>query len=296
MNIGIILGIITYLLWGILPIYWKLLKHVPADQILAHRVIWSFFLILLVILFQRRVKPFVKKATNPKVLGVFLIAAALIGTNWMIYIWAVNAGFIVESSLGYFINPLINVLFGVIFLKETIRPFQWVPIGLATIGVIYLTVSYGSLPWIALALAFLFGFYGLVKKTTTLLPVEGLTLETGILFLPALIWLFLADHNQTGVFLHTNLQTNLLLAGAGIATVTPLLTFAAALKHIPLSVIGILQYIAPTLQFLIGVLVYDEPFTSTQLVGFSIIWVALILFSSESWYHSRKSHSTVTAN
>ena len=288
MNIGIILGIITYLMWGILPIYWKLLKHVPADQILSHRIIWSFAIVSMVLLFRRQGKTFWNKVSNRKVLGIFLLAAALIGTNWMIYIWAVNAGFIVESSLGYFINPLVNVLLGVIFLKETLRPLQWVPIGLAAIGVIYLTISYGSLPWISLALAFSFGCYGLLKKTTSLLPFEGLTMETGILFLPALAWLLLANHNQTGVFLHTNLETNLLLMGAGIATVVPLLTFAAALKHIPLSLIGILQYIAPTLQFLLGVLVYGEPFTSTQLVGFSIIWAALILFSTESWMHARK--------
>ncbi len=291
MNIGIILGIITYLLWGIFPIYWKALKHVPADQILAHRIIWSLVIMLLVTIIRKQGKIFWRKVTNLKVIGIFLLASALIATNWMIYIWAVNSGYIIESSLGYFINPLVNVLLGVFFLKETMRPWQWVPIGLAAVGVIYLTVSYGSLPWISLALAFSFGFYGLVKKTTTLLPTESLTMETGIMFIPALIWVWIANHNQTGVFLHTDLRTNLLLVGAGIATVVPLLTFAAALKHIPLSLIGILQYIAPTLQFLIGVLVYDEPFTSSQLVGFSIIWAALILFSSESWYHSRKSRA-----
>lgn len=288
MNIGVIFGIITYLLWGFFPIYWKLLQHVPADQILSHRIVWSFVIMGLAMGIRRQGKIFWRKAANRRTIAIFLLASALIGTNWMIYIWAVNNGFIVESSLGYFINPLVNVLLGVIFLKETLRPLQWVPIGMAAAGVIFLTASYGSLPWISLALAFSFGFYGLLKKTTTLQPAESLTLETGILFLPALAWLLLADNNQTGIFLHTSLQTNLLLMGAGITTVVPLLTFAAALKHIPLSLMGILQYIAPTLQFLLGVLVYNEPFTQTQLVGFSIIWAALIIFSTESWVHAKK--------
>lgn len=288
MNIGIVLGIITYLLWGFLPIYWKLLQHVPPDQILAHRIIWSFLMLGFVILVRRQGKPFWKKVSNRKVIMVFLAAAVLIGTNWLVYIWAVNAGFIVETSLGYFINPLVNVLLGVLILKEQIRPLQWLPIGLAAIGVLYLTVTYGSLPWISLVLAFSFGFYGLVKKTTSLQPVEGLTLETGILLLPALGWMLLANHNQTGVFLHTTLQTDLLLVGAGLATIIPLLLFASAVKQIPLSLIGILQYIAPTIQFLLGILVYGEPFSTSQLIGFSIIWVALIIFTTESWLHVRR--------
>lgn len=288
MNVGIILGIITYLLWGFLPIYWKLLQHVPPDQILAHRIIWSFLMLGFVILVRRQGKTFWEKISNRKVMLVFLAAAALIGTNWLVYIWAVNAGFIVETSLGYFINPLVNVLLGVLILKEQIRPLQWLPIGLAAIGVLYLTVTYGSLPWISLVLAFSFGFYGLVKKTTSLQPVEGLTLETGILLLPALGWMLLVNHNQTGVFLHTTLQTDLLLVGAGLATIIPLLLFASAVKQIPLSLIGILQYIAPTIQFLLGILVYSEPFSTSQLIGFSIIWGALIIFTTESWLHARR--------
>lgn len=288
MNIGIVYGIITYLMWGILPIYWKLLQDVPADQILSHRIIWSFLIVFIIVLARKDGKTLWSKVTNRNVLLVFLIASALIGTNWLIYIWAVNAGFIVETSLGYFINPLVNVLLGVLVLKEKIRPIQWVPIGLSAVGVLYLTISYGSLPWISLALAFSFGFYGLVKKTTPLQPVEGMTLETGILLFPAVAWLVLANHNQTGVFLHTDLSTNLLLIGAGLATITPLLLFATTVKQIPLSLLGILQFIAPTLQFLLGVVVYKEPFTTSHLIGFSIIWIALIIFTMESWTHNKK--------
>lgn len=288
MNIGIILGIVTYLLWGVLPIYWKLLQDVPADQILAHRIIWSFVMLLLIVLARKEVKSLWHKFTNRKVLLVFLVASALIATNWLIYVWAVNAGFIVETSLGYFINPLVNVLLGVLVLKEKLRPTQWIPIGLSAVGVLYLTISHGSLPWISLGLAFSFGFYGLVKKTTPLQPVEGMSMETGILFIPALAWLIFANHNQTGVFLHTSLSTNLLLIGAGLVTITPLLLFAFTVKRIPLSLIGILQFIAPTLQFLIGVVVYKEPFSSSQMVGFAIIWTALIIFTVESWTYNKK--------
>jgi len=207
----------------------------------------------------------------PRVLRIYLLAAALIGVNWLIYIWAVNAGFIVEASLGYYINPLLNVLMGMLFLRERLRPLQWVPLGLAAAGVLYLTVAYGSLPWIALTLAFSFGAYGLVKKTAPLGSVYGLTLETGLLFLPALLYLLYSETTGQGAFLHTGATSDVLLMCAGLVTT------------IPLSLVGILQYIAPTLQFLLGVLVYGEPFTHTQFIGFSIVWVALILFGAEGF-------------
>ena len=283
MNSGIWMAVITYLLWGFFPIYWKLLKHVPADQILSHRIIWSFVLMVGYIFITRQGDRFRQQIASKQVRLVFVAAAALIGTNWLIYIWGVNNGFIVETSLGYFINPLVNVVLGVFVLKEKLRPWQWLPIGMAAVGVTYLTVTYGSLPWISLALAFSFGTYGLVKKTTPLSSAHGLTMETGLLFIPAVGWLIFAEFNQVNLFLHTDLLTNLLLMGAGIVTITPLLLFASAIKRIPLSVIGILQYIAPTIQFLLGVLVYKEPFTSNQLVGFSIVWAALAIFTIEGW-------------
>jgi chloramphenicol-sensitive protein RarD len=211
----------------------------------------------------------------------------LIGINWLTYVWAVNAGFIVETSLGYFINPLVSVLMGVIILKEQIRPWQWAAIGLAASGVLYLTFSYGSLPWIALTLAFSFGFYGLVKKTAPLNSLQGVTLETGILFLPSIGWLIISEFQGDGTFLNTGWQADLLMVGAGLVTTIPLLMFASAAKMIPLSMVGILQYIAPTIQFLIGVLVYHEPFTSARVIGFSIVWLALIIFGVEGWVVQR---------
>ena len=189
-----------------------------------------------------------------------------------------NTGHIVEASLGYFINPLFSVLLGVIFLRERLRTWQWIPIGLAAMGVIYLTWTYGALPWIALSLTFTFGFYGLVKKTAPLGSLYGLTLETGLMFLPALAYLIFAESAGDGAFGHSGMLINLLMVGSGVVTAVPLLMFASAARRIPLTMIGIMQYIAPTLQFLIGVLIYKEAFTSAQLVGFSLVWIALILF------------------
>jgi chloramphenicol-sensitive protein RarD len=218
---------------------------------------------------------------------VYLIAAVLIGINWLTYVWAVNAGHIIETSLGYFINPLLSVSMGVFFLHEHLHARQWISIGLAAAGVLFLAIVHGSIPWIALTLAFSFAFYGLVKKTAPLGSLYGLTLETGILLLPALFFLFISDVNGTGAFLHTGTTADILLAGAGIVTTIPLLMFASAARRIPLSLIGVLQYISPTLQFLIGVFIYHESFTFIQFIGYAIVWFALILFGMDSFFAYR---------
>ena len=287
MNKGIWYGIGAYVTWGLFPVYWKWLHNVPALQLISHRVLWSFLLLLVVILVSRQRDAFRAAALRPRVLRIYVVAAVLIGINWLVYIWAVNAGFIVEASLGYYINPLLNVLMGVLFLRERLRPLQWVPLGLATVGVLYLAFAYGSLPWIALTLAFTFGLYGLVKKTAPLGSLHGLTLETGLLFLPALFYLLYSEMNGQGAFLHSGSLLDVLMMGAGLMTTVPLLMFASAARRIPLSLVGILQYIAPTLQFLLGVLVYGEPFTHTQSVGFGIVWLALILFGVEGYLATR---------
>jgi len=287
MNKGIWYGIGAYVTWGLFPIYWKWLHHVPAVQLISHRVLWSFLLLFVFILVSRQWNVFRTAALKLRVQRIYLVAAVLIGINWLVYIWAVNAGFIVEASLGYYINPLLNVLMGVVFLRERLRPLQWIPLGLAAVGVLYLTFAYGSLPWIALTLAFSFGAYGLVKKTAPLGSLYGLTLETGLLFLPALLYLVYSEMTGQGAFLHTGATSDVLLMGAGLMTTIPLLMFASAARRIPLSLVGILQYIAPTLQFLLGVLVYGEPFTHTQFIGFSIVWVALILFGAEGFFVHR---------
>ncbi|HHS96595.1 MAG TPA: EamA family transporter RarD [Chloroflexi bacterium] len=282
MNPGIWYAIGAYGLWGLLPVYWKWLQHVPAVQLMSHRVVWSFAFLCAFLALTGRWSRFRAAIGDRRVLRVHLITAALIGINWLIYVWAVNAGFIVETSLGYFINPLLSVALGVVFLRERLRPLQWAAVGVAAVGVLYLTFIYGAFPWIALTLALAFGFYGLVKKTAPLGSLYGLTLETGILLPLTLAYLFLSEARGKGVFLHTGLLTDLLLVGAGPVTAVPLLLFAAAAQRIPLSLVGILQYIAPTLQFLLGVLVYHEPFPPARFIGFSLVWAALAILALDA--------------
>lgn len=286
MNKGILNGIAAYAMWGVFPIYWKLLHQVPALQVIGHRISWSFVLLILFVLLTRQWAGF-RAALTPKILGIYAVAGALLTVNWLVYVWGVNAGYIVETSLGYFINPLLSVLLGVIFLHERLRPAQWIPVALATAGVTYLAIAYGHLPWIALSLAFSFGFYGFVKKLAPLGSLYGLTLETGIVFPLALLYLIFVSSNGTAAFLHQGAGTDILLIGAGAVTTIPLLMFASAARQIPLSVVGLLQYIAPTIQFLIGVFLYKEPFDHAHLIGFGIVWIALILFWIENFIASR---------
>lgn len=286
MNRGILYAIGTYALWGFFPIYWKLLQKVPAPELIGHRIAWSFVLLIAVILMTKQWSEF-RATFNPRTFGIYSIASLLIGANWLMYVWAVNAGHIVETSLGYFINPLISVLLGLIVLREKLRPAQWLPIGLAFIGVTYLTTKFGQLPWIALGLAFTFGFYGLVKKLAPLSSLHGLTLETGILFIPALAYLGFVEVAGTGAFLHKGVTLDLLMIGAGLVTTVPLLMFASAAKQIPLTMMGVLQYLAPSIQFLIGVFLYKEAFDRTRLIGFNLVWLALIIFWVENYLATR---------
>ena len=287
MSKGIWNALTVYVMWGFFPIYWKLLQDVPALQVIGHRIGWSFLLLMTVILFTKQWKDFRSVALKPKIIGIYAIAGILLSVNWLIYVWGVNSGFIVETSLGYFINPLISVLLGVVFLHERLRTMQWIPIGLAAAGVIYLTVTYGRLPWIALSLAFSFGIYGLVKKLAPLGSLYGLTLETALVFPIAFVYLAFAQSTGAGAFLQNNLVTDILLIGTGVVTSIPLLLFASAVRQIPLTMIGILQYIAPTLQFLIGVFLYHEPFDQSRLIGFSLVWLALIIFWVENYFANR---------
>lgn len=287
MNKGVGYALAAYLFWGFLPIYWKFLHHVPAQEILMHRITWSFVFLLLVLLYKRS-WGWLGALRDWRVVLTFLTSSSLLSLNWGLYIWAVNAGYIVETSLGYFINPLVNVLLGMLFLQERLRPGQLVAVAFAVAGVGYLTISYGALPWISLTLAFTFGIYGLLRKTAKLDALAGLSLETALLFLPAagdLVWL---QVNKTAVFLHTDPITNLLLMLTGVVTAVPLIGFAFSARQVPLSTMGILQYVTPTLQFLIGVFLYHEPFTHDRLIGFSIIWVALAIYSVELIINGRR--------
>ena len=281
MNKGVLSALAAYLIWGIFPLYWKMLTNVPAMQIMTHRVVWSFVLMVVVISLRRDWPGLRASINSRRTVLVYLLAGVLLAVNWLVYIWSVNAGFILESSLGYFINPLVSVLLGVVFLRERLRPWQWMAVGLAALGVLYLTVSVGRLPWISLVLATTFGLYGFIKKQAPLSSMNGLTLETGLIFLPALGFLLLAEANGTGVFGHISPFQNTLLILTGVVTAIPLLLFSEGARRIPLSTLGLLQYVSPTMQFLIGVLVFHETFTHERMVGFSIIWLALILYSAE---------------
>jgi chloramphenicol-sensitive protein RarD len=225
---------------------------------------------------------------NPAVMVTFLGTACFLAFNWFTYVWAVNAGHIVDASLGYFINPLFSVLLGVLFLKERLRLWQWVAIGIAASGVIFLTLGYGAFPWIAFALAISFGFYGLLRKTAPLEALEGLSLETAVMFLPTLGYLVYLELTGTASFGHAGAVTNVLLVLTGIISALPLIWFSYGARRVTLATVGILQYIAPTLQFLLGVLVYGEDLTETRVIGFSVIWTALLIYSVEGIIESRK--------
>jgi chloramphenicol-sensitive protein RarD len=292
---GIYYGAGAYLLWGFFPLYFKALQAVPALEIMFHRVVWSFLFLAGLILARREWPRLKSEVARPKILLIYAVAGVLLALNWLVYIYGVNAGQVVETSLGYFINPLVSVALGVIFLRERLRPAQWVPIGLAATGVLYLTLQYGTLPWIALSLATTFGLYGLVKKVAPLGALYGLSLETAILFLPALGYLLFAESQGSGSFGHLGWNGNLLLALSGVITALPLLMFATAARLIPLYMVGILQYIAPTCQFLLGVLVFHEPFTPARVVGFSIIWAALAIYWLEGLVERRRAALAATA-
>lgn len=274
--------ILAYGIWGFFPIYFKLLHAAPAAQILAHRIIWSFVLLTIILIFRKRTKSLIKSLT-PKIVLLYFSAGVVLALNWYTYVWGINAGYVIEASLGYFINPLVSVLLGVVVLKERLRPLQWLPIAIAAIGVTYLTIEHGSPPWIALVLAVSFGTYGLLKKIAPLPSIEGLSLETAGVFIPALIFILFSEFQGSGAFGHVNALTTFLLAFSGLVTIIPLIFFAIGVPKVRLTTTGLLQYVTPTIQFSIGVFLYNEPFSYRQLIGFAIVWLALIIFSLESY-------------
>ena len=280
MKSGLWYGVGAYVLWGVLPVYWKLLAHVPPLQIVAHRVVWSLA-VLVVVLTATSQWARLRSVTSRRVVMLYAFAALLIAINWLVYIWAVVSGFLLEASLGYFITPLVNVLLGVLVLRERLRPFQWVAVVLAAAGVLQLTYVYGATPWIALVLAVTFGLYGLVKKWAPLAATHGMTLETGVVVPIAGIYLIATEYGGEGAFGQASAFTQALLVGGGPMTLLPLLLFASAAQRSSLSALGILQYIAPTMQFLLGAFVFDEPFTRIHLVGYVLVWIGLLVFVVE---------------
>jgi chloramphenicol-sensitive protein RarD len=282
-NIGIIYAFSAYLLWGVLPLYWKLLNTITALEILAHRILWSFVFVFVIILISKKAKQLKEELFglihNKKILIGVAISSLLVTCNWFIFIWAVNSNHIIETSLGYYINPLVSVLLGVLVLKERLSFWQTVSFSLASIGVLILTFQYGSFPWVSMSLAFSFGLYGLVKKMANLDSLIGLMLETMIITPFALYLLSATYMNGTDTFSNTSIAQQLLLIGAGVATALPLLWFAQGARRIPLSMVGILQYISPTISLMIGVFLFNEAFTKTHMITFMFIWSALVIYS-----------------
>jgi chloramphenicol-sensitive protein RarD len=272
----------AYALWGLFPIYFKTLQQIPPLEILAHRMLWSLAFILILLTSRRQWAWLGAVLKKPKVLAGFSASALLLAGNWLIYIWAVNNGHVVESSLGYFINPLLNVLIGSLVLRERLRPVQWAAVAIAACGVGWLTWHAGSLPWIALSLASTFAFYGLLRKTASLGPLEGLALETMVLFPLALCYMAYLLVHEEAVFTAAPSATQWLLALSGPLTAIPLLLFAAGARRISFSLLGLLQYIGPSLQLCLAIWLYREPFDTVRLTGFLIIWSALAIFSLES--------------
>lgn len=289
MNRGVLYTLSAYIFWGIQPVYWKMLKTVPSGDILAHRIIWSFIFFIIVITQRRGIKRLFCKLKESDKKWILFLPAVLIGTNWGTYIWAINAGHVVETSLGYFISPLISVFLGVVFLHEKLRKIQWLAVGIAAAGVITTTVLFGQFPWISLFLAVTWGLYGLLRKKSPLDSAEGLLLETASLFIPAIIYLIISSFSESISFF-AGTATSVLLIGTGIISGLPLLIFISGARMISLSLSGILQYIYPTLIFLIGVYIYNEPLNTAKITGFIFIWAALIIYSLEgSIYYKRKS-------
>ena len=287
---GLWMAVGAFVLWGLMPLYWHLLKHVPSLQVVAHRALWSALLVAAFLTLTRGRGWLAAVFAQPRLAGMLLASGLLIGFNWSLYVWAVNAGHVVESSLGYFINPLLNVVIGVVFLREKLVPAQWVAVALAACGVLWLTFNYGSFPWIALALAGSFALYGVIRRQAQVDAVAGLGVENIYLLAPAAALLAWLELGGDGGFanLAWGWGTNLLLVFGGALTALPLIGFAYAVRQVSLSTVGLLQYLAPTLQLLCGVLVFGEAFGRDRAIGFAVIWTGLAVFAIDGFIRARR--------
>lgn len=281
---GVIYAAAAFFIWGLFPLYWKPLHEVPALQILCHRIVWSAVFVAMILVWQRNWRWLGEALRDVHKLKIFALSSFLLSLNWLIYIWAVNENRVVEASLGYFINPLVNVLLGRFFLGERLTRTQSLAVGLATLGVAWITLGVGSLPWVALTLAGSFGLYGLLRKKAPLPSLEGLALETFMMTPPALILLFWLHSQGQGAFGTLGLGLDLLLMGAGVVTAIPLLLFASGARRLKLATVGLIQYLGPTIQLMLGVLLYGEPFGPERAIGFALIWAALALYSGHGLF------------
>ncbi len=285
---GTLYGAGAYLLWGLFPLYWPLLAPAGALEVLAHRILWSLVVVVVLLGVTRRLPQLRAAVRDRRRLAQISLAAVVIAVNWGTYIYGVTNDRVVETSLGYFVNPIVTVLLGVLVLGERLRPVQWVAMGAALVAVVVLTVENGSPPWIALVLAFSFGTYGLLKKTAGVGAVEGLAIETAVLFPVAAAYVVAIGITGQGTFTSEGGGHAVLLALAGVVTAVPLLLFGAAASRVPLTTLGVLQYLAPTMQFLLGITLFDEPLPIAKLLGFVLVWIGLALFTVDLVRHHRR--------
>ncbi|MFB6839341.1 EamA family transporter RarD [Streptomyces sp. NPDC056361] len=292
---GLLYGIGAYGMWGLVPLFWPLLKPAGAIEILAHRMVWSLVFVGIALLALRRWGWIRELVSSPRKLGMITVAASVITVNWGLYIWSVNTGHVVEASLGYFINPLVTIALGVLVLKERLRPAQWAAVGVGLAAVLVLAIGYGRPPWISLTLAFSFAVYGLVKKKVNIGGLESLAAETAVQFLPALGYLVWLGTQDTLAFGSHGAGHTALLAATGIVTAVPLICFGAAAIRVPLSTLGLLQYLAPTFQFLLGIVYFHEAMPAERWAGFSLVWLALTILTWDALRTARRSRAEVEA-
>ena len=291
--IGLVSAVSAYLIWGFSPIYWKSLQSVPAFEILMHRIIWSCVFLVPIVAISRRGGEFVAALRSKKTLAALGASTLLVSVNWFLFIWAINSGHILQTSLGYYIAPLVNVFLGMVFLKERLRRLQVVALVLAIISVLSLTIRFGSFPWVSLSLAFSFGFYGLIRKVAPVGALVGLTVETLVLSMPALGYVIVLDAAGSGSFIGAGGVISVLLAGGALVTALPLLLYTVGARRLHYTTMGFLQYIAPSCTFILATVVYDEPLESGQLAAFALIWAALCFYSmdaAKAYHHGRNSN------
>ncbi len=287
---GFISGTAAFLIWGLCPVYWKVLADVPAIEIITHRVVWSFLFLVPVIFMQGKWPEFFQVVRTPKKVAILCITTLLVASNWLLFIWSVNNNHIIETSLGYYTNPIVNVVFGVIILRERLNKFQSIAVGMASFAVLYLTFQYGRFPAIALTLAVTFSLYGLLRKILGINAAVGLFIETLLLTLPGIAYLVWLEHQGIGSFGHMGLTIDFFLMGTAFLTALPLMLFNIAANRITLTAVGFLQYIAPSVTLLLAIFLYHEPMSTHQLVAFMFIWTALVIYSVDSIKTYKRQH------
>ncbi len=288
--------VMAYTIWGFSPVYWKTLAQVPALELLLHRTVWSFVFLFALVVLQKRTPELIQALTNPRTLLSLLGSTLILAFNWFLFIWSVNNGHVLQTSLGYYINPLIMVLLGMLFLKERLTPLKWLALLVATAGVVYYALGLGQFPWIALSLAVSFGFYSLFHKITQVTSLTGICVETLLLTLPAMAYLIFLDTQGRGAMFTMGVSTDLLLVGTTLVTALPLLLFTMGARKVPLATVGFMQYMAPTLSFFLAIFMFNEPFSSKQLVTFVMIWAALALYSADSLFVMRRAQRSMKIN